>query len=231
MPHTMTADLFPAGVVAVEAFDDAEPAPLFPEEERLIAGAGSKRRTEFATARRCAREALAGLGCPPAPVLPGEGGAPTWPAGVVGSITHCVGYRLVAVAPASTLWTLGVDAEPNEPLPPGLLGCVASAPERVAVTALLASDPSVRWDRLLFCAKEAVYKVWFPLTRQPLDFTGAVVTIDAAGRTFDARLTVPGPRLDGREVTGFTGRWLAHRGLLVAALATLVRDPATTRAG
>lgn len=228
--HTMIGDLFPSAVVAVEAFDDALPAPLFPSEEQVVARAGTMRRREFATGRRCAREALANLGHPPAPLLPGGRGAPIWPAGVVGSITHCAGYRMAAVAPASVFRTLGVDAQPNEPLPPGLLGCVAGPEERVAVTALLASDAGVRWDRLLFCVKEAVYKAWFPVTRHWLDFAGAVVTIDPVLETLDARLTVPGPRLDGREVTGFSGRWRAEHGLLVAALAVPVRAPATSPA-
>ena len=102
------AALPPAGIAAVEAFDDDIPARLFPEEEALVARSVDKRRREFTTARRCAREALARLGVPPAPILPGERGAPRWPAGVVGSMTHCAGYRAAAVArPAPTCGSIG----------------------------------------------------------------------------------------------------------------------------
>src|SRR5262249_33599292 len=61
------------------------------------------------------------------------------------------------------------------------------------------------WDRLLFSAKESVYKAWFPLARRWLGFEEADVTLDPAGR-FTARLLVPGP------VSGFTGRWTVHNG-------------------
>ena len=71
----------------------------------------------------------------------------------------------------------------------------------------------VHWDRLLFCAKESVYKAWFPLTRQWLGFQQAEITIMDNG-IFGARLLVPGPSL-----TGFTGRWLVRDGLVLTAIA------------
>jgi 4'-phosphopantetheinyl transferase EntD len=210
--------ILPDCAVAVEAFDDATPAPLFPEEARLVANAVEKRRREFATARRCAREALAAIGHPPGPLPTGARGAPVWPGGVVGSITHCAGYRAAVVAPAARLWSVGIDAEPDEPLPDGVLAAVASEPERAAVDDLLRRDGRARWDRLLFCAKESVYKAWFPLTGRFLDFTGAVVSIDPAGG-FTARLTVDGPVVGGDRVTAFRGRWSVARGLAVTAVA------------
>jgi len=100
-----------------EVFGDPPAAPLFPEDERAVARAVGKRRREFATARFYARTALARLGLDPAPIVPGPRGEPGWPAGVVGSMTHCAGYRAAAVARAEDVLTIGVDAEPDEPLP------------------------------------------------------------------------------------------------------------------
>ena len=57
----MIEQLLPAGVVAVEAFEDVPDEPVFPGEEDLVANAVEGRRREFVTARRCAREALANL--------------------------------------------------------------------------------------------------------------------------------------------------------------------------
>ena len=94
----MIADILPSPVAAEEAFDDAGEVVLFPEEQAVIANAVDKRRLEFTTARACARVALGKLGLPPVPIVPGPRGAPRWPAGVVGSITHCAGYRACAVA-------------------------------------------------------------------------------------------------------------------------------------
>jgi len=78
-------EILPPEVATAEAFDDAAPAVLFPAEEAAIARAVPKRRREFTTGRACARAALAKLGLPPAPIVPGLRGAPQWPAGVTGS--------------------------------------------------------------------------------------------------------------------------------------------------
>ncbi|WP_405845207.1 4'-phosphopantetheinyl transferase [Streptomyces platensis] len=83
-------------MVHVELFH-AVSDDLFPEESQVIALAVDKRRREFTTARSCAREALRRLGHPTVPIPRGRSGAPLWPAGVVGSITHCQGYRSAAV--------------------------------------------------------------------------------------------------------------------------------------
>ncbi|MFG2040408.1 4'-phosphopantetheinyl transferase [Dactylosporangium sp. NPDC048998] len=212
----MIETILPAGVRSAEAFDDRAPAPLFPEEAALVAGADPKRRTEFATARACARRALGELGLPPVPVLRDASRAPRWPHGVVGSLTHCAGYRAAAVARADAFAAVGIDAEPHAPLPDGVLGLVAGPVERAELARLGRADGSVCWDRLLFCGKEAAYKAWYPLTRRWLGFGDAVVTIDPAG-TFTAEIlaatagTAPGP-------ARFAGRWLARNGLLLAAV-------------
>src|SRR6516225_8640665 len=93
---------------------------LFPAEEPAVRTAGPRRRAEFTAGRRCAREALARLGLPAAPVLAGRAGEPRWPAGVTGSITHCAGYRACAVARTADVTALGIDAEPDARLPAGL---------------------------------------------------------------------------------------------------------------
>ena len=146
-------------------------------------------------------------------------GAPLWPAGIVGSMTHCPGYRGSAVARAEDMLTVGVDAEPDDRLPAGVLDAVAAADERAGLDALASAAQGPSWDRLLFCAKEAVYKAWFPLTQRWLGFKEAAVTISPADGTFTARLLVEGPVLDGRPLTGFTGRWLARDGLILTAIA------------
>ncbi|MBO3744792.1 4'-phosphopantetheinyl transferase superfamily protein [Streptosporangiaceae bacterium NEAU-GS5] len=220
----MIEALLPGGVAAREAFGDPPGPPLFPEEEALVARAVDKRRREFATVRRCARTALADLGFPAAPILRGARGAPTWPSGVVGSMTHCDGYRAAAVAHESAVPTIGLDAEPNEPLPDGVLGMVSLPEEHGWLKELGAAAPHVRWDRLLFSAKESVYKAWFPLTRRWLGFEEAVVT-PALDGTFTARLLTEGETQEGLPLTGFTGRWLVANGLVLTAIAGLPDDP------
>jgi 4'-phosphopantetheinyl transferase EntD len=212
--------ILPPQAPAEETFTDVAGSVLFPEEEAALARAVGKRRREFTTGRACARAALARLGIPPVPILPGARGAPQWPAGVVGSITHCDGYRAAAVAWSDDVTALGLDAEPNEPLPDGVLAVVTIPAERDRLAALAQAFPApvdagVCWDRLLFCAKEAVYKAWYPLTGRWLGFEQADVTIDPAAGRFTAQLLTDGP------VDSFTGRWLARDGLLLTTVALL----------
>jgi 4'-phosphopantetheinyl transferase EntD len=210
--------VLPEGVAWAEAFDDPPEAALFPEEEALLARAVDKRRREFTTGRHCARRALAALSVAPTPILRGAGGEPQWPPRIAGSITHCAGYRAAAVAPATTIVTLGIDAEPHEPLPDGVLATIARGPELTHLRDLARRQPAVAWDRLLFCAKEAVYKAWFPLARRWLGFEDAEVTIDPAGGTFTARFLVPGPTLAGTRLDAFAGGWHATPTLLATAV-------------
>jgi len=183
-----------------------------------MARAVPKRRSEFATGRACARAALAKLGLPPSPIVPGPRGAPQWPAGVAGSITHCAGYRAAAVAYLTDVAGIGLDAEPNAPLPDGVLDRIAVAQEQAWLPELAAAAPGVSWDRLLFCAKESVYKAWFPLTRRWLGFEQAVITVDLRAGAFTAELLEPAEALDGRRVASFAGHWLARDGLVLTAI-------------
>ncbi len=214
----MIERILPSRVAAAESFGDDPDAELFPPERLFIAWATESRRREFATARACARVALARLGQPAVAVLPGLRGAPQWPEGVVGSITHCAGYRAAAVGLTRDVVSLGVDAEPNEALPDhGMLELIALDDERARLGDLAAEVPGICWDRLLFSAKESVYKTWFPLARCWLGFESANVVIDPHAGTFTARLLVPGPLVNGSPLTQVSGRWLAGQGLLVTA--------------
>ncbi|MFD3514365.1 4'-phosphopantetheinyl transferase [Streptomyces sp. NPDC058657] len=207
--------ILPAGVTSSEAFDDAAPAPLFLSEAALMAGRRARRRHQFATARTCARRCLSELGRSPAPLLPGPGGAPRWPQGVVGSITHCEGYRGAVAASAGRYAALGVDAEPVGPLPKGVLGLITSPAERVRLAELAAADPSVPWEKVLFSAKEAVYKAWYPATGIWLGFRDATLTLFPGG-TFSAVLRPP--RAAPVDPV-YEGRWLTADGLVLTAVA------------
>lgn len=213
----MIEKILPPEVAAAETCDDPADAVLFPEEEAVVARAVGKRRREFTTARWCARRALAELGLPPVPIIPGERGEPGWPEGVVGSITHCDGYRAAAVAMTPDVLTVGIDAEPHHPLPDGVLNAVAREEELALLGKLGSTEPGVCWDRLLFSVKESVYKAWFPMTGEWLGFQDASLIFDPAG-TFNARLLVPGPVVGGRRLAGFTGRWLVADGLVTTAI-------------
>lgn len=211
--------ILPDPVAVVEARGDDAPAPLMPGEEAFVERAVERRRREFATGRACARSALERLGRQPEPLLAGEQGEPLWPAGIVGSITHCAGFRGAAVAPATDLLSIGIDAEPHAPLPERLIGRVGRPEERSRLAALSDAEPEVHWDRLLFSAKEAVYKAWFPLAGRRLGLSDVRVEFDPARRAFEAHLLVEGPATDGCRIDRFGGRWLVRDGLVCTAVA------------
>ena len=216
---TGSTTLLPDAVVLETARGDDPETVLPAAEAEAVARAVDSRRAEFATARRCARAALARLGRPAEAVPVGERRAPVWPDGVVGSITHCAGFRAAAVAHRADVRGLGLDAEPHAPLPPGVLDAVSEPAERAG---LAAAGDGVHADRLLFCAKESVYKAWFPLTGTFLGFGDAAVSVAADG-TFSARLRVPGPVVDGVVLDGFAGRWTVDDGVLLTAVVVLPR--------
>lgn len=214
-------ELLPAAVVIAEARDDLGDAVLLPEEEPFVARAVEKRLREFTTTRACARRALAGLGFPPSPILSGSRREPLWPDHVVGSLTHCAGYRAAAVAHRRELASIGIDAEPHEPLPDEVLALVVLPAEREALSGLPAE---ICGDRLLFSAKESVYKAWYPLALDWLGFTDVLIELrpdpgrePITGAIF-ARLLVPGPHLVGGELTALAGRYAIRDGLVLTAV-------------
>lgn len=127
----MLRDLLPDRVAFSVSTQDLDGA-LYPDEDAIVQNAVETRRREFTTARLCAREALIALGFASAPILQDGSRAPIWPEGVVGSITHCAGFR-AAVARRETVRSLGIDAEPHLPLPDGVADLVVTAAEKAAL--------------------------------------------------------------------------------------------------
>lgn len=208
-----------AGLAWAERRDDPAGLAPLPDEEPLVAKSVAKRRNEFVTVRYCARLALEQLGQPPVPILKGEKGEPLWPGGVVGSLTHCQGFRGAVVGQADAVRSVGIDAEPHDVLPDGVLDAVSLPAERAELSAL----PTGRhWDRILFCAKEATYKVWFPLTKRWLGFEDAHITfgVDQAGGAGDfvSRILIDPAALAGPPLTELRGRWSVVDGLVLTAI-------------
>lgn len=214
-------ELLPSPIGTGSTFVDygAALTALYPQEAAAVANAQPKRRREYANVRLCARRAMSELGVPPTPVLSGARGEPLWPDGIVGSLTHCPGFRAAAVGRSSAFVGLGIDAEPDIPLAEDLLEFISLPQERARVHALAQSSPGVCWDRLLFSAKETVFKIWFPLAKRELGFSEADIRIDPDSGTFSARLLVQGPTADGERIEGFNGRWLFRQGILLTAIA------------
>lgn len=208
-----------AALASAECYDDPPQAAPLPEEESLIAKSVAKRRSEFITARYCARLALQRLGVPPAPILKGEKGEPRWPDGIVGSLTHTAGFRGAVVGRVPGIRSVGIDAEPHDVLPDGVLDAVTLPRERGQMSALPAD---LHWDRIMFCAKEATYKAWFPLTGRWLGFEDAhiVFDVDDSGVSggFESSILIDPAARSGPPLTRLAGRWSVAGGLVLTAI-------------
>lgn len=219
MTSRLLSGVLPDVVVAAELYSDPEGLAPLPEEEPLVARSVAKRRNEFVTVRHCARQALGALGVPPVPILKGDKGEPCWPDGIVGSLTHCDGFRGAVVGRAAEIRSVGIDAEPHGELPKGVLDAVSLPVERHELAAL---PTDLHWDRILFCAKEATYKAWFPLTHRWLGFEDAHITFDVDGSgaagTFHSRVLIDPSAESGPPLNTLRGRWSVREGLVLTAI-------------
>lgn len=161
---------------------DADERYVHAAEAEAVASAVDARRREFATGRRLAHGLLAELGRDAGPLLLGRDRAPTWPAGVVGSIAHGAGTCAVAVARDGDVEGLGIDVEDDGPLSDDLFAAILTPGERDAF-----EDEHGALGELAkraFCAKEAAYKALVGRQSKVLDFHD--VTIELAGDRFAA---------------------------------------------
>lgn len=175
--------LFSGAVVAVSTETDRLAGELHPHESESVRHAVAKRRDEFTLGRLCAREALARIGIRNFPLLVGPSREPRWPPDVTGSITHCEGFCGVAVARAPVR-AIGIDAEIRAPLPAEIMELVFTPDERRRLPGYTYPEAA----KLIFSAKESVYKCLFPLIALPLDFAEVEILLDEKAGEFVAQI-------------------------------------------
>ena len=147
---------------------------LLEEEAASIASPVVTVRRASGAARIVARDLLAQLGHARVAVPKGSSGEPIWPPGVAGSLAHDDRVAVAAVGLQRDVGAIGIDVEPAVLLRPDMLELLATPAELRRI----ADDP-LR-GRLLFAAKEAVYKAVYPLDRVFLEFHD--IEVDLAGR-------------------------------------------------
>jgi 4'-phosphopantetheinyl transferase EntD len=201
----------PPGVACSVRRTDGPVDPLWPAELPAAQGMGSKRLRDFSAGRQCARQALARLGHAPVALPVGPGRAPLWPAGIVGSIAHAAGMAMAVVATQAQLRSLGIDVEAAGPLEPELLELVCRDDEQAALAAS-GLDPRTG-AKLVFSAKESVYKCQWPLTGVFLEFHDIGIRMDPVRHCFTACSV--DPRL-ARTLTMTRGSYRRVGGLLLS---------------
>jgi len=159
---------------------------LLPEEQAIAESFGSqKRRAEFTLGRICAHEALSRFGLESEPILRNpETREPCWPDSVWGSITHSAGFAAVAVGLKKEIRGVGIDLESfsrsvdfkirKQVCVDSELEWLESIPTKQANRAL----------RIIFSAKESIFKCIYPGTKTYLSFKDAAVTINETEKNF-----------------------------------------------
>jgi 4'-phosphopantetheinyl transferase EntD len=205
LPESFLTPLFDAAVArAIAPVVDAT-AELSSEEAALVARAVESRRREFSTGRRLARRLLADRGIAPGPILRDDDRLPIWPIPITGSISHSREFAVVAICEAAACFGVGVDVEPDEPVKPGIERHVCTAAERHWLDGFdLDEAERGRRVKLVFSAKEAVYKAFYPRVRVFWGFHDVTLELDEAGGRFRAALPASAGRshVEGRFVRG-----------------------------
>ena len=175
--------LLPDGV-AVSAGCIAGSSPTLDESERTATARMSPQRLrEFTQGRAQARAALGMLGVPSGPLPIGTDRAPVWPPGYVGSISHAGDIAVAVAASREQIAAVGVDLEPVVPLEPELLQRVCRPEELVRL--LTVPTPALQ-AKLIFSAKESVYKCIAPVLGLFFEFADLEIVFSATGGSFHA---------------------------------------------
>ena len=186
----------------VSAVDIAQVTETLGNAERsyLERVTSEKRRTDFIAGRYFARKALAELKYTVSDLDREDNGAPVWPKGIVGSISHNNGIVICAVASSSEYLALGVDVQQVSAANnyQSLLERVCCESEKSLVENC--DNPQLRLIQL-FSAKEALFKAADALVKQapikqPLSFKNVQLTTNN-GHTFQiSKIDGPPTALD-----------------------------------
>ena len=160
--------------------------PLLPEEEIFLKTIGSsKRQAEFILGRRCVHQALSKFKLESAPVLRNpETREPCWPESVRGSITHSGKMAAAAVGWTKDISGIGIDLESfSREIDFNISRHVCVETELIRLKSLPA-EQAKRDLRIIFSAKESIFKCFFPISQTYLYFKDAKITINEDNAEF-----------------------------------------------
>lgn len=207
----LLATLFDERVAVASGDPTREQTALFPEELALVGDASERRRLEFLNGRACAHAALRALGFGAEPLLCRADRAPLWPTGIVGSISHGDSFCAAAVARSADFAGIGLDIETDLPVSAEFARRVCSPIELARCAELGQAE---RLARVVFSAKESVYKLQYPLTGAVLYWRDLEVLLEHSH--FSARFTRACPPFHLGQA--LTGRWLHGEGLILSGV-------------
>ncbi len=175
-----------------------------------LAGAVRRRQLDYLAGRRAARRALIRLTGHASEVGRGADGAPVWPPGVTGAISHSDGRAVALIGDATRHAGLGIDLETIITRPGEIASSVLTASEirRLPADALHLT--------IAFSAKESLFKALYPQVGRFFGFDAAEVILTERA-TGALRLCQPlGPWPAGAE---FAFGWRVLNGQVLTVLA------------
>jgi len=183
------------GMVVVEVGIGDDLDPMLPGELPSGSAPSDVRQWELQAGRHCAARALGRAGVVRQPVVADGSGAPVWPVGWTGSITHSGGRCAAGVAPRSTASAIGIDMEWHRPISERASRRVCTPQELACCEAL--PPVGAAWPLVVFSAKESFYKAWWPRHRRRLAFSDVEVEValGAVPSTGSMRFRASGARL------------------------------------
>ena len=163
---------------------------LLSEEHAVAESFGSqKRRDEFTLGRICAHRALSRFGLESVPILRNsETREPCWPNSVWGSITHSAGFAAVAVGLKKEINGIGIDLESfSSSLDIKISRHVCVASELKWLESLEIRQAR-RALRIIFSAKESIFKCLYPRTKTYFSFKDAEVYVNDDENKFSFKI-------------------------------------------
>ncbi|MBK26968.1 MAG: hypothetical protein CME70_23395 [Halobacteriovorax sp.] len=175
------------------------------------------RVNEFLGGRICAHRAAASLGVELKELLAGEKREPLWPRNLVGSITHTKKMAMALVDLKTSSKSVGIDAEE-----------IIGEEKIETIEKMVATKKDLAFLRLfsekltaytvLFCAKEALYKLVYPLCEEFFGFEEAELkALDLESGEFILKLDSKKPALS-KFLGNYRGQFYRKNGHIISVI-------------
>ena len=153
---------------------------LHPAEENYFSQLSSVSRKEhYRSGRICAGEVLSKLGTLGQPVLRDpQTREPLWPEGISGAITHSGNWAAAAAGKTSDVLGIGIDLEDLERQVDSRISRHVCIPEEQKWLQECREDFLEQNLKIIFSAKESIFKAFFPYTRTYLHFHDARILME-----------------------------------------------------
>lgn len=153
---------------------------LHPAEENYFSQLSSVSRKEhYRSGRICAGEVLSKLGTLGQPVLRDpQTREPLWPEGISGAITHSGKWAAAAAGKTSDVSGIGIDLEDLERQVDSRISRHVCIPEEQKWLQECGEDFLEKNLKIIFSAKESIFKAFFPYTRTYLHFHDARILME-----------------------------------------------------